>query len=224
MTHEPALGSEAFGPPVRSLFVLCGWAEDERQQKTGSARLGRATRLTLAALDLVGGEALRGHRSIHRRHYANPRELPYELSLAHRAAATMACEGRPDLLVDEAFAADVAGDEAAPFARIERAPLQAEEAQASGLLAEARAGDYGRIVLFYPDALGLGWEPLEAALVSDPQARVLAVNGRRRVLALSPANRRRLRLRRYLARTRVVEALLALMVLPVAAVLAVRDR
>jgi hypothetical protein len=209
---------------VRSLFVLCGWAEDELQQKASAARLGRATRLTLALLDLVGGEALRGHRSIHRRHYANPRPLAYEVSLAHRAASTMACEGLPDLLVDEAFASGVEGDDAAPFARVERAPLREEASQSSELLAAARSGAYGRIVLFYPDALGLGWEPLEDALVSDPQARVLAVNGRRRVLALSPANRRRLRLRRYLARTRVIEALLALLVIPVAGVLSVRDR
>ena len=41
---------------------------------------------------------------------------------------------------------------------------------------------------------------------------------------ISPAVRRRLRWRRFLARTRVVEALLAAVIVPFAFVLAVRDR
>lgn len=58
------------------------------------------------------------------------------------------------------------------------------------------------IVLLYPDAIGLGWEPIERRL--PPDVRVL--NGRGREFALDRRARIALRARRLLERTMLVEA------------------
>lgn len=222
------LGQEALGPPVRSLFVVCRWPDAPEPGAAGQG--GRATRAVRAALDLVGRSALRGHREVHVRHFANPRPPDYLLALAARAARTFPCQGAPDLWIEDDPAPQHAGartEEATTgvdtsvFGRVDRRALRGSDAL-EALRREALA--YGRVVLFVPDALGLGQEALEEALLADPAARVFVVNGRRRVEAISPAVRRRLRWRRFLARTRVVEALLAAVIVPFAFVLAVRDR
>ena len=59
-------------------------------------------------------------------------------------------------------------------------------------------------VLLYPDAIGLGFTPLERKL-SGRDVRVL--NGRRREFALDAPTRRSLRARRLIERTMLVEAI-----------------
>lgn len=74
-----------------------------------------------------------------------------------------------------------------------------------GDAATAAAAD--RVVLLYPDATGLGWAPVERALLGGG-AEVRVLNGRRRDFALDPATRRRLRLRRVAETALLGEALM----------------
>jgi hypothetical protein len=68
-----------------------------------------------------------------------------------------------------------------------------------------------RVVLLYPDAIGLGWNDVERAVGrAAPGAEVRVLNGRRRDFALDARTRRRLRLRRGLETTVAGEALFAL--------------
>lgn len=76
------------------------------------------------------------------------------------------------------------------------------------------------IVVVYPDALGLGWGPLEDRL---PGTTAYLLNGRRRIRPFGAAARRRLRLHRLLATTRIPELAASLAVVPIAASLAAWD-
>jgi hypothetical protein len=80
-------------------------------------------------------------------------------------------------------------------------------------------------VLLYPDAIGLGFAPLERKLAGR-DVRVL--NGRRREFALDADTRRALRFRRFLERTMLVEAvalpLFVLLALPMWVFDALRGR
>jgi hypothetical protein len=72
----------------------------------------------------------------------------------------------------------------------------------AGSPGEAHAGE---VVLLYPDAIGLGWAPIERGLPADVTARVL--NGRRREFTLDRRARRALRVRRALERSLAGETL-----------------
>lgn len=75
-----------------------------------------------------------------------------------------------------------------------------------GTPADAAAAE--RVVLLYPDAIGLGWRQVErrigAAARRDVELRVL--NGRRRDFALDRRTRRQLAVRRFAETTLVGEA------------------
>jgi len=79
------------------------------------------------------------------------------------------------------------------------------------------------VVLVYQDALGLGWAGLEAKIRAVAQGELVFVNGRRRIMVLDSRARRRLRWRRAMARTRVGELLLSVIVVPVSLVWAGLD-
>ncbi len=72
---------------------------------------------------------------------------------------------------------------------------------------EVRAAD--TVVLLYPDATGLHFSPLERAVFREKKtwATVRVLSGRRRDFVLSGQARRRLRLRRFLERAMLGEAL-----------------
>jgi hypothetical protein len=62
------------------------------------------------------------------------------------------------------------------------------------------------VVLLFPDAIGLGFAKVEAKLRRDlPTDRLLALNGRGRLMRLDSPTRRRLRVRRFLEWTRLPE-------------------
>jgi len=77
------------------------------------------------------------------------------------------------------------------------------------VLAEA-----GRVVLLYPDAIGLGWDTVERRVMRRMSAGTIEVlNGRRRVFTLDRATRRRLRLRRRLERSMIAECAMGALML-----------
>jgi hypothetical protein len=82
-----------------------------------------------------------------------------------------------------------------------------------------------RVLLLYPDAVGLGWRPIEqvvrgAAPASTP---IEVLNGRGRSFMLDSRTRPALRLRRVLERTMVVELAAAPLIVGLAPALWVID-
>jgi len=65
-----------------------------------------------------------------------------------------------------------------------------------------------RVVFLYPDAIGLGWRPMEQAIMrrAAPDAELRVLNGRRRDFVLDRRARSRLGLRRALETALVGEA------------------
>jgi hypothetical protein len=65
-----------------------------------------------------------------------------------------------------------------------------------------------QIVLLYPDAIGLGWGPVERAVLrrAAPGAEVRVLNGRRRDFVLDRRARFRLELRRWFETALIGEA------------------
>jgi hypothetical protein len=164
--------------------------------------------------------AVRGHRIVHRDHYANPRALPYVMALAGRAAEAL-CDQAPDIVIDQRWDTDPSA-EFAPWCRnVARADVAEETAWQHGLLADLP--QYDHVVLIYPDALGLGCDGAERAALSR-HASVLIVNGRRRAFRLDRSLHGQLQLQRFLAHSRLVERVLAAVIPPIAARLARRDR
>ena len=71
-----------------------------------------------------------------------------------------------------------------------------------------------RVILLYPDAIGLGFSRLERyVLARVPDAAVLVLNGRRRFFVLDRGTRRRLLVRRALEQTMLIECLAGLAML-----------
>ena len=58
----------------------------------------------------------------------------------------------------------------------------------------------GKIILLYPDSIGLGWRKIENRLKAQTQD-LTVLNGRRRVFELTPSVHRQLLLRRFLEMT-----------------------
>jgi hypothetical protein len=82
-----------------------------------------------------------------------------------------------------------------------------------------------RIVLLYPDAIGLGWGPVERALLrkAPAGAELRVLNGRRRDFVLDRRFRRRLELRRWLETALVGEAAATVLFVLATPVLLARD-
>lgn len=171
-------------------------------------------------LDRLESPASRGHRIVHRDHYANPRSFDYMRDAVVSALAHLT-RTPADLVVDRAFGAAAETMTAATFGRIVVADAADAQSWRAGPLARAR--EYDNVLLAYPDALGLGCGAAEARAL-EGRASVFVVNGRRRAFRLTHGMRRRLGLSRGLAETRIVERGLAVAVRPVAALLARWDR
>jgi hypothetical protein len=171
-------------------------------------------------LDRLESPASRGHRIVHRDHYANPRSFEYMrdavLSTLVHLTRTPA-----DLVIDRGFDVPVEAMTEGAFGRVAVADAVDPRAWRADPLVRAR--EYDNVLLAYPDALGLGCGAAEARAL-DGRTSILVLNGRRRAFRLTHAMQRRLILSRMLAHTRIAERGLALAVRPVAAVLARWDR
>jgi hypothetical protein len=82
-----------------------------------------------------------------------------------------------------------------------------------------------RVVLLYPDAIGLGWERIERTVLAAKAAgtRIEVLNGRRRRFAFDARTRRALRVRRVLERTMLAELLVAPVIIGMAPLLWLAD-
>jgi hypothetical protein len=219
-----ALLAGALGRPGERMVIgICAYTESTREPQDPRP-YGIATALVLRGLALLLPGRFADHRALHRDHFANPRGLAYLIDLAARLGAEVVPAAPPDLLIDAAYPELEDGAFRSAFARVERGATARFAALGTPpLLADALRGAHDTVVLVHADALGLGCELLERVLLADPARRVLVVNGRRRVYALTSDARRALRLRRFLARTRLPELGFALAVWPVAAWLALVD-
>jgi hypothetical protein len=169
-------------------------------------QLGLISRL----LDRLSLLSLRQFIASNRDFFANVRTVGYQVGLLEDALR-LASPSSVTIRVDEALAQDAACEQMASFGQI-------EVRAASDLLGAKEIAD--GVLLIYPDALGLGWAPLESHL---PIVPVYVVNGRRRIFSLNASTSRRLRWRRLLANTRVTELLATIAIVPLAAGLAAWD-
>lgn len=193
----------------RTLFVVCAYHGRDRDE----SRRGLIARLE--------GTAARGHRIVHRDHYANPRSLAYMARLVEQTLAEWPAGSCVDLVIDDRLGRDEPLSLAPLFGRVETANVADPGAWRVGLLGESSSFD--EIVLVYADALGLGCQAIERrALAGHPS--VLVITGRGRAFRVDGRWHRRLAVHRWLASTRFVERLLAAAVRPVAAGLAAWDR
>jgi hypothetical protein len=150
----------------------------------------------------------------HRDHFANPRSTEYQISLAE-AVMARGHFSEVDIIVDVPVAqnAEPTAIEKLKSSRVER--IRAE------ILAGV-ANRWDTVVILYPDALGLSWRRLERAAMMTG-ANVVIVNGRRRLFTLDGPIQRGLTWRRWFATTRLQELLMAVCIIPVAALCAIFD-
>lgn len=194
--------------PGRTLFVALAYHGADRDAQTRGI------------LERIESPSARGHRIVHRDHYANPRALPYLISMIGEAAGLLSPQAPPDLVVDRRYEHALPEDVAKRFGRVTVAALAGP--RDAGDDAWMSAG-YDHVVLVYPDALGLGCEAAEKRVLAG-RSSVFVINGRRRLFIVRRGINLRLRLSRFLAHTRVVERACAWLVGPFGAALAAWDR
>jgi hypothetical protein len=171
-------------------------------------------------LERFESPAARGHRIVHRDHYANPRSLDYLLRLVSAACPSLCSDTAPDLVLDREFERTLEPEQRSRFDRVEVADVVKPSAWSQGPLGDLDR--YANVVLVYADALGLGVGAAERLAVKRCGS-VLVINGRRRAFRMTRRVGRRVELSRFLAHTRVVERGFALVVRPLAALLASVD-
>jgi hypothetical protein len=81
----------------------------------------------------------------------------------------------------------------------------------------------GKVILLYPDSIGLGWGKIENRLKIQIQ-NIIVLNGRKRVFEFTSSVQRTLLLRRFLEMTFLPEILLTPFVLFYGALVATKDK
>lgn len=203
-----------FGPVRifgRTLVIFCSYRGGVGQQQFRvSSRFGRLLARIFNAITL---RSLRTNVGSMRDHYANARPLPMQVQLAE-AALALGGATTVRVAVDARLAAD----------GVEKLwpGVDTEIVALARTLPELRDAD--TVVLVYPDALGLGFGNFESRLLAAGAKNVVVVSGRRRLFPLTATARRSLRWRRVIASARFPEFAAALVLIPLAAVLAGYDR
>lgn len=195
--------------PGRTLFVAFAYHGADRD---GERR---------GLLERFESASARGHRIVHRDHYANPRSFSYVVSMIAEAAHILSPQQLPDLVIDRRWDTPLNDDVHARFDHIATANVADPREWSVDPLTRSRT--YDHVVLVYPDALGLGCEAGQQRALRG-RKHVLVINGRRRAFRVGALLAARLRISRFLARTRVVERGLALLIRPLATTLAWMDR
>jgi hypothetical protein len=153
---------------------------------------------------------LRQFIAANRDFFANARTLAYQAGLVGELLG-MSAPAQVTIALDRAFETDEARSTFESFGSVSiRDP---------GDLARG-CDDADAVVVVYPEALGLGWEPLEARLA---EANAYLLNGRRRIQPFNARAQRLLRWHRLWATTRIPELVASVAIVPVAAVLAAWD-
>lgn len=81
----------------------------------------------------------------------------------------------------------------------------------------------GRIILLYPDSIGLGWRKIEKKIAAQTQ-ELIVLNGRRRIFDLTSSTHKQLLLRRFLEMTFLPEILLTPFILLYGAFITIKDK
>ena len=200
------------GPPRligKALLVLCGYRGGAGRKSPWRLEWPIVGRI-INSLTLLH---LRQFIATYRDHYANPRDVTYQVMLAQSLLARARFDSF-DVVVDATLG------KAGAEVKFAGAGAVTVSLVASGAtLASER---YDTVVLIYPDALGLSWSRVEARALAAA-GTVVIVNGRRRLFTLDRVVRRGLMWRRFLANTRLVQALLGVAVVPLATALAASD-
>jgi len=205
-----------FGPVQvfgRTLVIVCAYRGGAKHQASLASRLHSVpyVRSIVRWLTLAG---LRGHIASLRDHYANPRPIDVQLSMASAFLDRSGAES-----IRAIFEVRLSSDQPPPL------PSWATESETADLARWVPAlRDIDTTVLIYPDALGLTFGGLERRLLGAGARNLVVLTGRRRLFPLSPRAIRSIRLRRLLASTRIVELMAAVVILAIAAVLAGYDR
>jgi len=213
MNQPLELAARFNGPPRlvgNALVVLCGYrggATRKGPWRLDVPRLGRV-------VDILTLFGLRQFVATYRDHYANPRSREYQLDMI-QSLLGQAHFSTCDLLIDASLGGDVETVTPPGFGRVSVAKLAHR--------ASIPADRYDTIILTYPDAIGLSWTAMEKQALTAALERVVVLNGRRRLFTLDNNARRKLRWRRFLANTRLVQFLAGIVAFPVGAVLATVD-
>ena len=200
----------------RLLVLLPGYAAPADSEPFADASI--AGNVLARLLAKLRQPAARDYVRFYRDFYANPRSPAYMLQCAHALFEGGGPQHRTLVLGPNL---DLEADATEWASEIRHSEYKLP--QSSRDLA-ALAREYDAVLLLHSDALGLGLGTLEQALDSALPEKVFVLNGRRRLYRLDTTMQRRLRRRRVLAETRIVESVLAQLV-PVAGwVLAGFDR
>lgn len=197
----------------RVLLLLCSYRGGigNRGPFSVAERAPALGRLGYAA-DWLMCLSLRRFIAQYRDFAANPRTLTYQAGLVRELDLGSASE--VTCVIDDAYADYAALDDLGYTGRCEVQPPRRFA---------ALAADFDTVVLVYPDALGLGWTNLERDLRRTCNAKLMFVNGRRRILQFADEDFSALRWRRLLANTRLAELAMAAAIVPVGMILATVD-
>jgi hypothetical protein len=201
-----------FTSSASTAFVVCAYHGDERwrNQTNGSG--------SKSAGWLPFRRIAENNRQL-MNFYANPRTLAYQLDVISVFRKTNEIRGPVDLILDSGLTESLPPEFAAQFRKVRIASLL--EADGPGV-AQIRDDSYDAVVLVFADAIGLGCEKIEEALA--PLPAVFVLNGRRRAFAMTAEMRHALKRRRFHSRWRLVEILLAISLVPISGLLALKDR
>ena len=200
----------------RLLVLLPGYAAPTNSEPFADATI--AGNVLARLLAKLRRPAARDYVRFYRDFYANPRSPTYMLQCTHALFESGGPQHRTLVLGPNL---DLEADATGWASEIRHSEYKLP--QSSRDLA-ALAREYDAVLLLHSDALGLGLGTLEHALDAAVPEKVFVLNGRRRLYRLDTTMQRRLRRRRVLAETRIVESVLAQLV-PVAGwVLASFDR
>lgn len=153
-------------------------------------------------------------------YYANPKSLSWLYRTVTATLAASGLETLPNPLVDRSLETpeDAVDSDVAPIWLDPTTP-----AGQKNLAARLAAVDWDLALLVYPDAIGLGATAMERPVLATGRP-VYATNGRKRLFRLDRPTGSRLALRRFLARSRVMELLLAAVLLGAGAAVRLWER
>jgi hypothetical protein len=196
------------------LFIVCGYLQGRKHNDnlewtpSPKSRVGRLL------------NSVRSNNKFHTDWYANPRDLKYLYDMIDLFIRENKIAPGNDIVIDKGLGRDMPSDLRTRFRDVEFASPEIPQSWRSGLLFKLKTGDYDCVVLVYSDALGLGCEMVERAVMSSPVKSVFVINGRKRAFPLNRGTILQLTLRRFMGRTRISELVFAILVIPTAAVCA----
>lgn len=155
--------------------------------------------------------------------YANPRDGAYLQAMIERFLKTNGITTALDVVVDTGLEHKAALD-AVDHRKLYESDLSSPIYDRDEVFQKLRRGEYGSVFLVFSDAIGLGCESVIKLAADHVPDHVWGVNGRQRAFRLDASNRRALAVRRFLARYRIVDFLLAIGMVILAAGCALADK